>query len=242
MVHGRAARRAPRAGAGRGRSCPRLRPREQPLNPPPPSFPIIGLAGGIGAGKSEVARALAQEGCCVVDSDALGRAALARPQVVKQLVEWWGPSILDHAGAVDRARVAAIVFRAPVERARLEALLHPIIMADRERTFAAAAASGAPAGVIDAPLLFEVGLDALCHAVIFVDAPRPIRLARVKATRNWDEDELARREASQIPAEEKRKRAAYCLMNHGDRADLAKKVRSTLATILAAPSAPGGLG
>ncbi|MHC4946791.1 MAG: dephospho-CoA kinase [Planctomycetota bacterium] len=195
------------------------------------SPPVIGLTGGIGAGKSTVARMLAALGCVVCDSDALGRAALRDPEVRSRLVEWWGEAILDDAGEVDRASVAVIVFDDPAQRRRLEALTHPWIESRRAEQFAAAGADTV-ALVIDAPLLLEAGLGAGCDAVIFVDADPDVRLGRVAAGRGWDAAELRRREESQLPLDEKRSKADYVVTNDGDQGDLESQVRETLRTIV----------
>jgi dephospho-CoA kinase len=192
--------------------------------------PIIGLAGGIGAGKSAVAAVLADAGCVVTDSDADGRAALDDPEIRATIVEWWGEDVLDAAGMIDRSAVARIVFGDPAERRRLEALTHPWIETRRRRQFADAPPD-TPALVIDAPLLFEVGLDAECDAVIFVDTPRQIRLERLQRSRGWDEDELSRREESQLPLDGKRSRADYVIRNDGDSDDLIGQTRSILSEI-----------
>jgi dephospho-CoA kinase len=110
--------------------------------------------------------------------------------------------------------------------------MHPRIEARRRAQFAAAPVS-TRAFIIDAPLLFEVGLERECDAVIFVDAPREHRLARVRATRGWDDSELARREASQIPLDEKRRRSTDIVANAGDSALLEATVASTLDAIIA---------
>ena len=194
------------------------------------SPPVIGLTGSIGAGKSTVARILGELGCVVVHSDEHARAALRDPAVRDTIVSWWGTDVLDADGAIDRAAVARRVFSDPAERTRLEGLTHPWIEARRREVFDAAPAD-APALVIDAPLLLEAGLDAECDAVIFVDAPRPVRLARV-AERGWDDAELARREDSQLPLDEKRSRADHSLWNDGDLDDLSVRVRTILQNIV----------
>lgn len=193
--------------------------------------PVIGLIGGIGAGKSAVARLLAQLGCVVSHSDHEGRMALQDPVIRETLVSWWGSDILDEDGEVDRGAVARIVFSNQAERRRLEGLTHPWIHARRSALFEGAPPE-TPALVIDAPLLLEAGLDRECEAVIFVDAPPELRLERVRAGRGWDEEELARREESQLPLDEKRARADYVIENHGDMASLAEQVHSVLHEIL----------
>lgn len=192
--------------------------------------PIIGIAGGIGSGKSTVARILGELGCVVVDSDALARAALREPAIRDELVRWWGGSILDE-GEVNRSAVAKIVFSDPVQRKRLEGLTHPWIEQRRREIFAAAPAD-APALVIDAPLLFEAGLDSECDAVIFVDVDRTTRLARLAASRGWDDAELARREDSQLPLDEKRSEADYVVVNRRGEQELASQVSEVLRQIL----------
>lgn len=193
--------------------------------------PVIGLCGGVGAGKTEVARLLAELGCVVVNSDELARQALRDPAIVAALKQWWGDGILDSTGMVDRSRVAAIVFNDPAERRRLEGLTHPWIERRRRAIFAAAP-PGTKALVIDAPLLLEVGLDRECDAVIFVEADQAARLARVRQSRGWDERELNRREAAQLPLDEKRRRADDIIVNTGDLNSLREQVRRVFEQIL----------
>jgi dephospho-CoA kinase len=194
--------------------------------------PVIGLAGAIGAGKSAVARILAEAGCVVADADAATRAILASPEAAETLAAWWGPGILAQDGAVDRAAVARIVFADPAERKRLEGFVHPRVQAARAAIFAAASVE-APALVVDAPLLFEAGLDGGCDHVVFVDCPRPTRLERVAEHRGWGDEELARREAAQWPLDRKRQRADSVLANDADLASLRTKVLDLLKRILA---------
>jgi dephospho-CoA kinase len=192
--------------------------------------PIIGLAGGIGSGKSTVAAILRDLGCVVCDSDALARQALRDPQVKQTIVDQWGQSILDGEGEISRAALAKIVFADPAQRRKLEELTHPWIESRRQRQFTNAP-PGAPALVIDAPLLIEAGLDAQCDAVIFVEAPREVRLRRVMENRGWDTSELAKRELSQLPLDAKRQRADHVITNSGDMHELAAQVGRALRQI-----------
>jgi dephospho-CoA kinase len=194
-------------------------------------IPVLGLTGGIGAGKSAVAAILAKMGCVISNSDAEGRAALRDPVIRDTLVSWWGDEVLDDAGEIDRRVVADIVFHDATQRKRLESLTHPWIRARRDGLFAAASPD-TPALVIDAPLLLEVGLDRECDAVLFVDAPDAVRLKRLEQHRGWDESELRAREESQLPLDEKRKRADHVIRNEGDLSELSAQVRSILHTIL----------
>lgn len=185
-----------------------------------PGVLVLGLAGGIGAGKSAVAAALARLGCVVVDSDLESRAALDRPDVRARLTQWWGEGVLDAGGMIDRKKVAEIVFRDPDQRRRLEELVHPIVRQNRAGIVKRAAASGAGVVVVDAPLLFEAGVDKECDAVIFVDAPLEVRARRVQETRGWTLEELERREGAQLATEEKRRRSRYVIANHGAAGEL----------------------
>jgi len=178
--------------------------------------PVIGVAGGVGSGKSTVARALGELGCVVLDSDAAAKAALDRPRVLETIMRWWGAGVVNAQGRADRGRIADVVFADRRERTRLEGLIHPLLKRDRAEAVAAARA-GAHAGVVvDAPLLFEAGVDGECDAVIFVECPEEVRLARVAKSRGWDAAELARREAAQWPLEKKRALCGYAVVNAGD--------------------------
>jgi dephospho-CoA kinase len=198
---------------------------------PAPRPLIIGLAGAIGAGKSEVARALARLGCVLTDSDEQARLVLERPEVRRTLVEWWGEGVLGTDRRVDRSAIAKIVFADAEQRRRLEALVHPLIKAARAELVARA--GNAPAVVVDAPLLFEAGVDLECDSVIFVDAPRELRLRRVRIARGWDEAELARREAAQWAPEDKRRRSHEAIVNDGSPEELGERVSAALERILA---------
>jgi len=193
----------------------------------------IGLAGAIGAGKTTVARILASLGCEISDSDADARAALGRKDVRQALVEWWGESILDDKNKIDRRKVAEIVFEQPEQRKRLEAFIHPKLHEIRAERRRDAARAAAPAFVIDAPLLFEAGVDEECDAVLFVDAPREVRLERVRTDRGWSEAELDRREAAQMDIEEKKSRSSAVVVNDVTLTELRARVSKILEKLVA---------
>lgn len=185
----------------------------------------IGLIGGVASGKSAVARLLADRGAAVIDADAAGHRVLREPWVKEQLVARWGPGILDAEGEINRKAVAKIVF-APGnedERLFLNSVMHPRIGAQLAIELSRSRKSGVPAAVLDAALLLEADWNHLCHEIIFVDAPLEQRLARARA-RGWDEAELARRESTQLPLDQKKERATICLPNDGSHAELAARV------------------
>jgi dephospho-CoA kinase len=204
------------------------------MNKERPAHPVIGLVGGIGSGKSQVAAMLAQAGCVVCDSDALVRMEYQDPAVIQEVVRWWGPGVQTAAGGLDRGAVAEIVFRDPTARGKLEAFIHPRVERRRQALFAAAP-PGTPALVIDAPLLLEAGLGPSCTQVWFVDAPEAVRQARVQASRGWDAQELARREAAQWPLDRKRSAAHHVLRNDGDPASLRQQVLRALGDLTRRP-------
>ncbi len=196
-------------------------------------IPVVGLAGGIGAGKSEVARILESMGAAIIDSDAINRQELERPEVRETLVRWWGPQILRPDGSVDRGRVADIVFADRAEKSRLEALMHPRIAIRREELMTAYRREGSVRLILlNAPLLFEAGLDGLCDAILFVDAPTEIRAARTTAQRGWGRAEFDRREKMQWPLDLKKARSDYICNNSSDVTELRQHVASLLARLL----------
>lgn len=195
--------------------------------------PIIGLLGGIGSGKSLVARQFASLGCGVIDADALAREALDEPAVREQLVRWWGPGVVGADGRADRKAIGRIVFDHPEELGKLESLIHPRVLERRRRLVERFQADPAVVAIVDdTPLLLEKGLESGCDVLVFVKAPRDTRLARVRESRGWDDAELARRESRQWPLDKKEGRADYVLENSGDQAACLAHVRNVLSLIL----------
>ena len=194
-------------------------------------IPVIGLTGGIGSGKSQVAKVLQQLGCVVSDADAMARQAIQMPAIRTQLVDRWGEQVISTQGEVDRQVVASIVFKDEQERRWLESVLHPMVHEQREALFGSAP-QDTKALVIDAPLLLEAGLDSDCDAILFIDAPEKIRQERLQRHRGWEEAELIRREAAQLPLDEKRSMAHHVLCNDGEVEDLARSVEACLETLI----------
>mgnify|MGYP003956321983 FL=1 len=194
------------------------------------SPPIIGIIGGIGSGKSTIANIMGELGCIVADADANIATILQQKDVQEQLTRWWGDAINSEDGLLDRQAIANIVFRDDSERVRLESLLHPLARKMQEKQFSVADSS-TKALIIDAPLLIESGLDVLCDAIIFVDVPFETRKTRVLQSRNWTEQELQSREATQYPLDKKRKRADYVVINEGDLGAVTLQVKKILDEI-----------
>ena len=199
----------------------------------PAGKPVIGLCGGIGSGKSSVARQLQQLGAMVIDADEAAQKALEQPDVQRQLTQWWGPEVCDERGRIDRARVADRVFADPDELRRLEGLIHPLVEQERRETIGRAQRDPAVRAVVwDVPLLFEKQLDRQCDCVIFVHADRAVRLERLVRDRGWDENELDRREKKQMALDRKRRSAHYIIDNGSSEAACFAQVRDVFTRIL----------
>ena len=204
--------------------------------------PVIGLAGGIGSGKSLVARMLQRLGALIIDADELAKASLEKEDVKSAIKAVWGEEVLTAAGQIDRAALAARVFSEPQGLRMLEYIIHPqVLKAQRNLCHQANLDSDTKAVVIDAPLLFEAYLDFECDFVIFVDAGADIRAARV-AERGWSPEELARREQNQLPLDFKKDRAEYIVKNDSDADTLRCQVEQVFGRILSLAQSASRIG
>lgn len=195
--------------------------------------PVIGLAGGIGSGKSLVAAIIEELGGKVIDSDRMTDEEFQNPEVQDAFRCWWGEGICHADGSIDRKAVADIIFRRSAERTRMEEFLYPRL--ERRRKAMMKAFDDAPevkAIVLDSPLLYEFGLDRACDAVIFVEADRSVRLGRLAETRGWTESEYVRREKLQKPLDTKRKTADFTVINNSDVDALRSQVKTIVAQLL----------
>lgn len=191
--------------------------------------PVIGLLGAPGSGKSHVARLWAQMGAAVIDADALAKAVLDEPEVRGRLVAWWGPGVLTEDGRIDRAAVGRRVFDDPAELARLESVIHPKVNARRGQLREMYRADAEVTAIVeDCPLLLERELAGDCDVLVYVDAPRGVRLERVAQTRGWDAAELHRREKNQLPLDIKRARADYVFDSDADPSAVQTQARRLL--------------
>jgi dephospho-CoA kinase len=195
----------------------------------PGDKPVIGLLGGIGSGKSQVAALLARKGARIVAGDELAHAALRQPEIRAQVVARWGPQIVDEHGEIRRRQLGSIVFADAGERRALEAMVHPWIKRRIAEEVAAARADPAVRLVVlDAAVMLEAGWDGVCDRLVFVDAPREVRLRRVAGQRGWATAELEERERSQLPLTEKAARADHVLANATTLENLERQVDDLL--------------
>lgn len=183
----------------------------------------VGLTGGIGSGKSEVARLLRHSGALVIDSDALAREVVAPGTAgLAAVVAAFGEEYLDADGALDRPKMAALVFHDTEARERLNAIVHPLV-----GEAAAAILATAPADAVvvhDVPLLVEAGLAGAFDVVVVVDAPVEAQLARLTEQRGMDREDAEARIAAQATREQRRAVADHVIVNDGSLADLERRV------------------
>lgn len=201
---------------------------------------VFGLTGGIGSGKSTVAALLREQGVPVVDADELAREAVAPGSPgLAEIVAAFGPEVLGQDGALDRKRVAGLVFADPAARQRLNAITHPIVRRLSQERFAALERAGVTLAAYDVPLLYEVGLDQVLRPVVVVAAGLETQLGRVMARDSLTREQASARIAAQMPLADKRARADHVLENDGSRAELERQVSELVAQLRSAqpPSA-----
>lgn len=177
-----------------------------------------GLTGGIASGKSTISRMFAELGCTTVDADAVV-AALYRPGAAghEAIVRKYGTGVLDEAGAIDRKKLADVAFASPEAAKQLNALIHPLVLAEERAMLATLPADEDRIVVFEATLLIEAGHLERFDRIIVVDVPRKVQIERGIA-RGMTHDEVVRRIAHQLPREERLAHADYVIDNSGDAA------------------------
>ncbi len=170
----------------------------------------IGLTGSIGMGKSTVAKMFGDLGAMVWDADAAVHRMYGRGGAAVEPVGALFPDVIV-GGAVDRARLASVALGAPANLQKLEAVVHPLVAADREAFMTAAAHAGAPAVVLDIPLLFENGSEKFFDAVVVVSAPADVQRARALARPGMSEAKFSAILAEQMPDAKKCAKADYVI-------------------------------
>jgi dephospho-CoA kinase len=179
---------------------------------------FIGLVGGVASGKSLVARQFARLGAGLLDADRAAHEVLRLPPIEAVVAARWGKGIFGPDGHVDRAGLARIVFAPPPDGPRqreyLEQLIHPEVHRMLLRQADEMAAAGVQVAVLDVPLLLEAGWAAQCEPLLYVDVPRPMRLARA-VERGWSEEQFAAREDAQESLDYKRRAASLIVDNSG---------------------------
>ena len=192
----------------------------------------IGLAGGSGSGKGAVSLLLSYSGIPSFDCDAVYHDLISRDgSLSRELAAAFGDVILSPNRAVDRKKLAEIAFHDPEKRKTLNEITHKRIIKTLYEWIERAERQGVPAILIDAPLLFESGLDRECDLTLAVIAPPELRIERITARDDLTPEAAAERIAAQIPDGELVRRADYVVNNGGDRASLANEVNRILTII-----------
>jgi dephospho-CoA kinase len=192
---------------------------------PPRRLLRVGLTGGIASGKSHVLRRLEAAGFATVDLDRVAHALLAKGGAAfAPVVEAFGSSILDPAGAIDRKALGAIVFAAPEARARLDALVHPRIREEEAAIARAAESAGARVLVTDAALLVETGLHLRFDRLVVTWCPAGVQLQRLRARDGIDEAAARARLGAQMPGDEKRAYGHFVIDTSGTPGDTDTRV------------------
>jgi dephospho-CoA kinase len=180
---------------------------------------VVGILGGVASGKTFVTECLRDLGAAVLDGDKTGHEVLRLPEIEAQARQRWGDAIFDPEGRIHRRALAQIVFAPPPDGPRelhyLEQLTHPLIGQRLQEQIAALAVAGQiKACVLDAPVMLKAGWHKFCDIIVFVDAPRDVRLARARS-RGWSQEDFAAREGAQESVDQKKQAADVVIDNSG---------------------------
>ncbi|MBI4264890.1 MAG: dephospho-CoA kinase [Acidobacteria bacterium] len=201
---------------------------------PPERVRRIALTGGIATGKSYVRGRFEARGVPTIDADVLAREAVAPGTPgLTALVRRFGSEVLDPHGALDRQKMAAIVFADPDARHALEAIVHPQVRRAMEHWFASLDASRHPLAIADIPLLYEVGRDRDFDTVIVAACDPDTQVRRIMARDGLAESETRQRLAAQLPIDEKARRADYVIRTDGSFEETDAQVKDVLDRLLA---------
>jgi len=192
----------------------------------------VALTGGIATGKTHVRARIEQRGVATIDSDTLAREAVAAGSSgLASVVERFGRDILDADGALNRARLGAIVFADPVARRDLEAIVHPQVRRATDDWFDSLDATVHPFAVADIPLLFEVGREGDFNVVIVAACDPETQVRRVMERDGLTESEARQRLAAQLPISDKVNRADFVIRTDGSYAETNEQVDAVLSAL-----------
>ena len=177
---------------------------------------VAGLTGSIGMGKSTAVAMLRDMGIPVHDADASVHRAIRRGGRAVPLIEAAFPGMVVD-GAVDRGRLGDLVFDDPTARARLEAIIHPLVRRSTTAFLKRQTRQGRDLVVLDIPLLFETGAEELCDAVIVVSAPGTVQASRVLSRPGMTPEKFQAILSAQVSDDEKRQRADFVVQTGRDK-------------------------
>lgn len=177
---------------------------------------LFGLTGGIGSGKSTVARRFRDRGLPIIDADELAREAVAKGSPgLADVVQRFGAEVLDPGGNLDRKKLAARVFADDEARHALNAITHPRVAELSAAQVSALDARGEPLACYEVPLLFETGLETVLSPVVVVAARLDVQVARAIDRDGGSADDVVARVRAQMPLDEKVRRATFVIDNSG---------------------------
>ena len=191
----------------------------------------VALTGGIATGKSHVRAELERLGVPTIDADVVAREAVAPgTPALAAIVSRFGRDLIDSTGALDRRKLAALVFTDPAARRDLEAIVHPIVRARTDAWFDALA-TGHAFAVADIPLLYETGRERDFHEVIVTACDPETQVRRVVGRDSITEQEARQRIAAQLSTEEKVRRADHVITTDGSFDDTNSQVRRVFTAL-----------
>jgi dephospho-CoA kinase len=176
---------------------------------------IAGLTGGIGSGKTTVCRIFEQLGIPVFYADDEAKALYTRPEVIERVAAILSPEVVDKSGAVDRRKMAAIIFSDAEKRAQLNAYVHPLVR-QRFAEWMLLHENKAPYCIREAAILIESGAYKDCDPIILVTADEELRIRRVMERDNTTYDDVKKRIQSQMSDEERKAYADFIIYNNGE--------------------------
>lgn len=188
---------------------------------------VIGLTGGIGTGKSEVARIFQELGAVLINADQIGHQAYTpHSEIWQEVVEAFGEKILQPSGEIDRKKLGSIVFADPDQLTRLNQIMHPRMARMVAQQVQELREQGAAVVVVEAALLFEAGWDSLVGEVWSTESPEDLVIKRLQSRSGLSQEETKKRIDSQMSAEERTSRSQVIVDNSGDLGELERVVRS----------------
>ncbi|MFN2420252.1 MAG: dephospho-CoA kinase [Gemmatimonadota bacterium] len=201
----------------------------------------VGLTGNVASGKTTVADRWRERGVAIVEADRLGHDVLREDQAARDaLVEAFGTEIVAPDGSIDRSELGSRAFTTPEAIRRLNAIVHPPLLARLERRLDELEREGHEMAMVDAALIFEFGLDRDLDVLVLVTAPTGIRAERLRRGRGFDDDRIERIMASQMPDADKAASCDFVIVNDGSLDELRAQADLVLDAIRDRTTTRGG--
>ena len=187
---------------------------------------VIGLTGGIGTGKSEVARIFQELGAVLINADQIGHQAYTpHSEIWQEVVKAFGEEILQPSGEIDRKKLGSIVFADPEQLTRLNQIMHPRMARMVAQQVQELGEQGADVVIVEAALLYEAGWDSLVGEVWSTESPEDLVIKRLQSRSGLSQEEAKKRIDSQMSGEERKSRSQVVVDNSGDLDELERVVR-----------------